>query len=393
MKSLCLYFQVHQPFRLKDYSFFKIGIDHNYGATQQNYAILGRVSDLCYLPANELLHKLIVKGKAPFACTFSLSGTVIDQLEQFRPDVIESFQALAATGKVEFLAETYYHSLAFLFSRPEFERQVALHSKRITELFGKKPTSFRNTELIYSDELARAVQRFGFKAILAEGVGRNMSSPSAHGMVHQAADTQAVALLRNAQLSDDIAFRFTDQTWDQWPLTAEKFAQWLHVLEEEGSETVNLFIDYETFGEHRKKESGIFQFLEELPAAVAAQTGFTFATPSQIADAAQGKVLPPYHAEDITSWADADRDLSAWTADNMQKDALEKLYALEPQIARAADPRISEVWGRLQTSDHFYYMSTRFWRDPVHQVFSPYRSPYDAYINYMNVLMDLKTLL
>jgi len=395
MSSICLYFQVHQPFRLKDYSFFKIGIDHNYGATQNNYAILSRVSDLCYLPANELLLRMIEDGNGTFKVAFSISGTVLDQLEQFRPDVIESFQALAKTGCVEFLNETFYHSLAYLFSRTEFERQVNMHSKRIEKVFGLVPSTFRNTELIYDNNLAKAVEKFNFKSIIAEGVDRFYTDGQTNTNVLDAAYGTAKCILRNNALSDDIAFRFTDTTWDEYPLTPTKYATWLADLETKGAESINIFFDYETFGEHRKKETGIFNFLENLPKAVKENTVLKFATPTEIATKAEESKKPSsiYNVPEVTSWADASRDLAAWTADNMQKDALNRVYALEKAVLATNDSKILEVWGRLQTSDHFYYMSTKFWKDPVHAVFNPYKTPYDAYINYMNVITDFETVL
>ncbi len=333
----------------------------------------------------------------------------------YRPDVIESFQKLAQTGCVEFLGETYYHSLASLFSRAEFERQVVAHQKAIKELFGQEPKAFRNTELIYFNGLDQVVRRLGFETILTEGVDRLLTDPQGANRPYLAADGQTALLLRNHSLSDDIAFRLSDPEWAEYPLTGKKYAAWLQGLAREGAECVNLYMDYETFGEHRRKETGIFEFLENLPTEVLAHKELEFATPSQIArravaeadlggrpanqlnDDLEGEVFESgpaiYDVPEPISWADASRSLAAWTADNMQKDALKKVYALEPLVTRAADARITEVWGRLQISDHFYYMSTRFWHDPVHRGFSPYRSPYDAYINYMNVLSDFEMLI
>ena len=394
MPTVCLYFQVHQPYRLKDYSFFRIGTDHNYGATQQNFAILNRVADLCYLPANEMMLRLIDRNEGQFRICYSISGTALEQMAQFRPDVLESFKALAGTGYVEFLNETQYHSLSYLFSKTEFERQVLMHKRRIKELLNYTCTSFRNTELIYDNGLPLALSGIGdYEAVLAEGVDRYMEPPINSSRVLAAKGSQMFCLLRNYRLSDDIAFRFTDEVWDHWPLTPEKYAGWLKAItHEEDGQTANVFLDYETFGEHRKRDSGIFEFMEGLPKEVLA-AGIKFATPSEIARVNNIEDAPIYDVPSTTSWADADRDLAAWTGDNMQRDALAKCYALEKKVLASGDPNVLEVWGRLQTSDHFYYMSTRFWRDPVHLAFSPYKSPYDAYINYMNVLTDFTQLL
>ena len=389
--TVCLYFQVHQPYRLKDYSFFRIGSDHNYGATQQNFSILQRIADNCYLPANELMLKLIDRHEGKFKICYSVSGTALEQMAQFRPDVLESFRALADTGCVEFLNETQYHSLAYLFSETEFIRQIQLHKRRIKELLGYTCTSFRNTELIYDNSLAEILAPLGYEAVLAEGVDRYLKNELSPNHVQHAGTSGMACLLRNYRLSDDIAFRFTDTSWPSWPLTADTYAGWLKaILTQEGGETVNIFLDYETFGEHRKRETGIFDFMESLPKQVLA-LGQGFATPTELARTLKADG-PRYDVPAPTSWADAERDLGAWTADNMQKDALNRCYALEKKIMRSGDPNVLEVWGRLQTSDHFYYMSTKYWRDPVHQAFSPYKNPYDAYINYMNVLTDFEEL-
>ena len=392
MGTVCLYFQVHQPYRLKDYSFFRIGADHNYGATQQNYAILQRVADLCYLPANELMLKLIDRYEGRFKVTYSVSGTALEQMAQYCPEVLESFRALAATGCVEFLNETQYHSLAYLFSREEFLRQVEAHRQQVQTLLGYRTTSFRNTELIYDNSLPTALAGLGFKAVLAEGVDRYLTNNLTPNHVQRSAEGGMAVLLRNYRLSDDIAFRFTDQSWSAWPLKADTYAGWLKaLLTQEGGETANIFLDYETFGEHRKRESGIFDFMEALPKYVLGN-GQTFATPTELA-ATLTEAITTYDVPTPTSWADAERDLGAWTADHMQKDALNRIYALEERVLAAKDTNVQEVWGRLQTSDHFYYMSTKYWRDPVHQSFSPYKNPYDAYINYMNVLTDFEGVL
>lgn len=413
MAAICFYFQVHQPFRLKDYSFFKIGNDHNYGATQQNFGILSRVADNCYLPTNEILLKMLERGKGRFKVSFSLTGTVIDQLEHFRPDVLESFQALAKTGHVEFIGETYNHSLAAFFSRSEFERQVEEHAQRIQELFGQRPVTFRNTELTYVNGMGSWLSGLGYKALITEGVERCLPVGTTNvGQVFNDRDREIDILLRHAGLSDDIAFRLPDKTWDQWPLTPQKFCEWLNLRHQQGDEYILLGMDYETFGEHRTRDTGIFDFLEGLPAQVYRQPDLYFATMAEISNLQAKKAeatampvaadeeentltvfKPVYSVVEPISWADTSRSLSAWTSDRMQQDALKKCYALEPWVNRAADAQITQIWGRLQTSDHFYYMSTKYWSDPVHRGFSPYKSPYDAYINYMNVLSDFSLLI
>jgi len=389
--AVCLYFQVHQPYRLKEYSFFRIGADHNYGATQQNYAILQRVADLCYLPANEMMLRLIDRHEGKFKICYSISGSALEQMATFRPDVLESFRALAKTGCVEFLNETQYHSLAYLFSPQEFERQVLMHKRRVKELLGYTCTAFRNTELIYDNSIAQTLATMGYEAVLVEGVDRFMKNDLSPNHIHKTVGTDMACLLRNYRMSDDIAFRFADKNWGGWPLTADTYSGWIEaILTQEGGNTVNVFLDYETFGEHRKKDTGIFEFIEALPKAVLA-AGQRFATPTELARQRPADA-PEYDVPTTTSWADADRDLGAWTQDHMQKDALNRVYALEQKVKAIADANFLEVWGRLQTSDHFYYMSTRYWKDPVHQAFSPYKNPYDAYINYMNVLTDFEGL-
>ncbi len=391
MPSVCLYFQVHQPFRLKPYDCFKIGYDRQYEDVDRNREILDRVSAKCYLPANETLLHLIREQQGEFKISYSISGTAIEQMEKYRPDVLKSFQELAKTGCVEFLSETYYHSLSFLYSKEEFIRQVVKHKEKIKEHFGQSPQVFRNTELIYNNEVASFARDMGYKAILCEGLDSVLGYRSPN-FVYQPPQNSAIrCLLKNYKLSDDIAFRFSNKDWSEWPLTASKFAHWVHRTAGNG-ETINLFMDYETFGEHQWPETGIFEFLKHLPREIRKHPDFNFLTPSEVV----GKydVKGEYDVHHLSSWADIDRDLSAWLGNSLQNDAMTRIYSLENQIKRTGDEEMINEWARLLTSDHFYYMCTKYWSDgDVHKYFSHYDSPYDAYINYMNVVTDLESVL
>ncbi|MBX9851249.1 MAG: glycoside hydrolase family 57 protein [Cytophagaceae bacterium] len=388
MPSVCFYFQVHQPFRLKQYSFFNIGNDHFYEDDHLNRDILNKVSDKCYLPANKLLLKLIKKHKREFRVAFSLSGVVLEQFEKYRPDVLDSFIELAKTGCVEFLSETYYHSLAFLYSKDEFIRQVEKHKEKIQAYFKQTPQVFRNTELIYNNELADTVQKMGYKAILCEGVDWLLNGRTPHYLYTTPNNNKIKCLLRNFRLSDDIAFRFSNQEWSEFPLTAAKYAGWIHRYSK-NSDTINLFMDYETFGEHQWEGTGIFDFLEHLPEEILKHKDFVFRTPSEVAEEYPAKGI--YDVHHTISWADTERDLSAWLSNSMQAESLSKLYSLEEDVKRTRNKNLLEIWSRLQISDHFYYMCTKYWADGVvHKYFSPYNSPYDSYIYFINALSDLE---
>lgn len=386
MKTVCLYFQVHQPWRLKVYRFFNIGKDHNYLDDFTNRAIMQKVARQCYLPMNALLLKLIKENKGAFKCSFSITGSAVEQFRAYAPEVLDSFRALAETGCVEFLAETYSHSLAALSSKEDFVEQVKLHSKMIKEEFGKKPVAFRNTELIYSDAIGEMVSELGFKTILAEGAKHVMGWKSPNFLYTNAIDNRLRVLLRNYKLSDDIAFRFSNQGWDQYPLTAEKFAQW---VSEENGEVINLFMDYETFGEHQKATTGIFDFVKALPKAILKQPEVCFATVSEAAKAYQP--VGVLHCPHVMSWADEERDVTAWLGNELQNEAFSKLYALKDKIKSLKNADFEYVWNFMQTSDHFYYMATKWLSDgDVHSYFNPYGSSYEAFINYMNVLSDFE---
>ena len=386
MPSVCLYFQVHQPYRLRYYTFFDVGRDHRYEDSEKNCQILNKVAEKCYLPANAMMLDLIKKYQGKFRIAFSMSGVVLDQLEEYRMDVLDSFKRLAETGCVEFLCETSCHSLAFLFSRREFREQVALHKKRIQSLFGQTPVTFRYTELIYNNELAKIIEKMGYKVILAEGADKILGwrSPS---FVYQPAGCMKIKLLlRNYRLSDDISFRFSNPEWTGYPLLADKFAQWVHSINVAG-EVINLFMDYETFGEHQWEETGIFKFLQVLPREILKHPDFRFQTPAEVAR--DYDPVAQLDVPDFISWADVERDLTAWLGNSMQNDALRSLYKMEKKVRQGKDENILKTWRRLQTSDHFYYMCTKWFADgDVHKYFNPHGSPYDAYINYMNILDD-----
>jgi alpha-amylase len=386
MKTICFYFQVHQPFRLKKYRFFEIGDDHYYFDDFSNRSILKKVAQKCYLPMNNLLLDLIQEYGSAFKVSFSLSGVAIEQFEKYAPEVLDSFKALAKTGSVEFLAETYSHSLSALKSKDEFERQVKLQVEKIKEHFGQTPQVFRNTELIYSDEIGKIVADMGYKAILTEGAKHILGWKSPNFLYFNALRPKLKVLLKNYTLSDDIAFRFSNKAWAEWPLTAEKYVSWLNQISPK-EEVVNLFMDYETFGEHQWADTGIFDFMRALPKYVFSDSPYQFLTPSEVASKLQP--VAAIHVPHPISWADEERDLTAWLGNEMQDEAFDKLYSLEKIVKKINDPDIQHDWLLLQTSDHFYYMCTKFFSDgDVHMYFNPYDNPYNAFINYMNILSD-----
>lgn len=391
MSSICLYFQVHQPYRLKQYSFFNIGSEHDYIDEELNISILNKVADKCYIPTNRLMLELIKKHNKQFRIAYSISGVALEQFEKYRPDVLDSFIQLSRTGCVEFLSETYYHSLSFIYSKDEFVRQVEKHREKIVEYFNQVPKVFRNTELIYNNDLGDYVQKMGFKGILAEGKDALLGGRSANHIFTTPTNNRLKILLRNYQLSDDIAFRFSNSGWSEYPLTAPKFAGWLNNYKNT-SDCINLFIDYETFGEHQWEGSGIFKFLEHMPTEVLSKKGLYFHTPSEVCE--QYEISGVYDAHQYTSWADTERDLSAWLHNSMQEEALTKIYAIRNDILALKNKALLEQWSQLQISDHFYYMCTKYWADgAVHQYFSPFNSPYDSYIYYVNVLSDLELMI
>ncbi|MBN2566472.1 glycoside hydrolase family 57 protein [Candidatus Woesearchaeota archaeon] len=387
MVSVCFYFQVHQPHRLRHYSVFDIGKSHDYFDHHKNRVVMEKVASKCYLPANNLMHHLIDKHDGRFRIAYSITGAAIQQFEQYQPDVIQSFQDLAKTGCVEFLSETFYHSLSYLFSKEEFTEQVLMHKRLVKRLFGQTPTVFRNTELVYNNELAKYVEDMGYKAILAEGADHILGWRSPNYLYRPVTTSKIKLLLKNYKLSDDIAFRFSNRGWEEWPLTVEKFAQWVNAFNGNGT-NLNLFMDYETIGEHQWKDTGIFNFLRALPAELLKHPDNEFLTPSQVADKYEPVAELDIHT--MISWADIERDLSAWLGNEMQQNAMKEVYAIERAIKETKDEALIEDWRRMQTSDHFYYMCTKWFSDgDVHRYFNPYDSPYDSFIAFMNIMNDL----
>ncbi len=388
MRSISFYFQVHQPYRIKKYRFFNMGNDHHYFDEYLNKTIIQRVAEKNYLPMNQLLLELIQKHGKDFKVSFSITGMAIEQFEQYAPEVLDSFKRLADTGNVEFLAETYAHSLVSLNDAGEFKRQVKMHQKKIKEVFGVKTVTFRNTELVYSDDVGAAVADMGFKTMLTEGAKHILGWKSPNYLYKHPYKKTLKLLLKNFSLSDDIAFRFSSQDWGEWPLTTDKYLHWLKQIKPE-EEVVNLYMDYETFGEHQWAESGIFDFMRVLPDKIIEDGEFTFNTPSELSK--KLKPVSDLHVPNPISWADEERDLSAWLGNEMQDEAFEKLNSMIPQMQKCKDKQLNADWLKLQTSDHFYYMCTKWFADgDVHEYFNPYASPFEAFINYMNVLSDFK---
>ena len=386
-KQICLYFQVHQPVRLRLYRFFDIGKDSHYYDDFANRSIMRRVAQKCYLPMNEVLLDIIKKHGDAFKVSFSISGSAMEQFERYAPEVLDSFKALADTGCVEFLAETYYHSLASLASPAEFRLQVEKHKEAVERHFGQTPVTFRNTELIYSDGIGEQVSDMGFKTMLTEGAKHILGWQSPNFIYTNPKKSKLKLLLRNYQLSDDIAFRFSNKAWDGWPLTAEKYLGCLKDAVQDGGKVIGLFMDYETFGEHQGAECGIFEFMRALPAAVVKDKELEFVTPQRAA--AAHKSVGDLSVPQPISWADEERDTSAWLGNELQQDAYNKLYGLQEKLSLLNDPALWNDYGHLQESDHLYYMCTKFFTDgEVHKRFNPYETPYEAFINYMNVLSD-----
>jgi alpha-amylase len=386
MRSICLYFQVHQPFRLKTYRFFNIGDDHQYFDDYLNRSILRRVSEKCYMPANKIMLGLIREYGSAFRISYSISGTAVEQLQQYAPEVIESFKELSATGCVEFLAEPYAHSLASLNSKEEFLHQVKLHSDTIEKIFGQRPSTFRNSELIYSDKIGGMIAEMGFSTMMTEGAKHILGWKSPNYLYCSSVNPKLKLLFRNFRLSDDISFRFSDHAWAEWPLTTEKFVGWLNRVDPQ-EEVVNVAMDYETIGERQWKETGIFDFFKSLPKAVFSRSNFTFNTPADLNDKLQP--VSSVHVPFPISWADEEKDLNSWLGNELQDEAFAKLYSVREKVSQCKDAALQRDWRLLQTTDHFYYMSTKWFSDGgIRKYFNPYPSPYEAFINYMNVISD-----
>ncbi len=394
MLNVVFYFQVHQPWRLRHVNVLDVGKNKDFFDERLNKQVMQKVAEKCYLPTNKLLLSLIKKLEGRFKIAYSITGTAIDQFKQYSPETLDSFKALAETGCVEFLGETYYHSLAFLYDTNEFLEQVGMHRQLMLDEFGYKTETFRNTELIYQDRLSDLVYEIeGFKTIITEGADRILQwRTPLYAYKNYSKDINL--LLKYYKLSDDIAFRFSNRDWPEYPLTVDKFVNWIdHLTLGEKSDHnlfLNLFMDYETFGEHQWADSGIFDFMQHFPDEVLKRPHLGFATPKETYD------LANYQQESLSfpdpvSWADEERDLSAWLENDMQKNAIETMYRLLEQVKQKGDPQLLETARRLTTSDHFYYMCTKYFQDgDVHKYFSPYDSPDQAYIYYINALADLE---
>lgn len=390
-KAIVLYLHVHQPYRVRHYSMFDAGVTHDYFDTHyddrtSNERIIHKVAEKSYIPTNRHLLEML-RDHPEFKLSMSITGTIIEQLERWSPEALQSFKDLVATGRVEIVAETYHHSLAFFYSREEFEAQVQMHKEKVMEVFGVTPQVFRNTELTYNNDVAYWADKAGYKGILSEGWDPILGWRSPNFVYRPSYTDNIRLLMKNYKLSDDIAFRFGNRGWEEWPLTTEKFSHWLNTAGE--ATNFNLFMDYETFGEHQWHDTGIFDFLRHLPAEWLKTEGNTFMTVSEVIDANEPKdfIDTPY----TVTWADTERDLSAWLGNGMQQESIKALYELERPVHRSGDLALIEDWRRLTTSDHFYYMCTKWFNDgDIHAYFSPYENPYDAFIAFMNAYHDIR---
>jgi alpha-amylase len=391
MASVCFYFQVHQPLRLRQYRIYDIGKNSEYfdigsSSKTDNKKIFKKVAEKCYLPANQVMLEILNQHKE-WKMSYSFSGIFLEQAEEYAPEVVESFQKLIKTGRVEILSETYYHSLSFLYSKEEFKSQVVLHKRKIHDLFGVTPSVFRNTELIYNNELAKVIEELGYKGVLAEGADHILGWRSPNFLYTPKGCFKIKLMLKNYRLSDDIAFRFSEKSWKEYPLTAPKFAQWVNAINGNGN-LINLFMDYETFGEHQWEDTGIFEFMRQLPVEILKNIDNDFVTPSEAIK--RYKSVGELDVPNFISWADVERDLSAWISNEIQQEAIQKVYELEPRVKKTKNKKLLTDWRKLTTSDHFYYMCTKWFNDgDVHKYFSPYESPYEAFIYYMRVLTDV----
>ncbi len=391
-KSIALYLQLHQPFRMKNYTIFDTSHDHMYfnddtESKRNNRLIFERICDTSYRPMTALIKKQLDENP-DFALTLGMTGTILEQMEAWAPDVLASFQDLIKTGRVEILAETYYHSLAFFYSRAEFERQVNMHREKIESLFGVTPRVFRNSDLAYNNELAQWAEGAGYKGILAEGWDSILDWRSPNHVYSAEGTNGLPLLLKNYRLSDDIALRFGNHTWSEWPLTSHKFSQWVS-NNSEGAETINLFMSFDTFGESQPEDTGIFQFFDNFCQNWLKTEGNSFKTVSETIDSYEVRdVISMPH---VVSWTDSTRDLSAWTGNGMQNEALRYGYALEDDVLHTEDEELIADWRKLLTSDHTYYMATGGHEDAgVRSYYSPYVSPYDAFLSYINVVRDIR---
>lgn len=382
MKTICLYFEIHQPVHLKRYRFFEIGTDHYYYDDYENERSITETAQKSYIPAlTAMLEMTQTYGKA-FKVAFSLSGVAIELLEIYAPEVIELLQQLAETGCVEFLAEPYSHGLSSLANEEVFIEETKRQAKKIKEMFGLNPKVLRNSSLIYSDEIGALAGRMGFKGMIAEGAKHILGWKSPHFLYHCAMDPGVKLLLRDYKLSDDISLRFNDSSWNEYPLFADRYIDWIAQLPEE-EQIVNIFMELCALGIYQPLSSNILEFLKALPAA-AKQRGIEFATPSEIIG--KTKSVSPMEVSYPVTWNDEERDTSCWLGNGMQREAFNKLYQEADRILACKDRRIKQDWDRIQASNNFRFMTTK--PASVGMYRSIYDSPYDAFTNYMNILGD-----
>jgi alpha-amylase len=387
MVSVCFYFQVHQPHRMRHYRVFDIGKNQDYFDIEKNKQILRKVSDKCYVPATRMILELLQKHPE-FKVCFSFSGTVLEQLEEHGKEALELFKEVVKTGRAEILSETYYHSLSALYSKEEFLKQIQDHKKIVKRIFNYEPKVFRNTELIYNNEIANIIEKQGYEGIITEGADHILGWKSPNFVYSPVGTKKIKLLMKNYKLSDDIAFRFSSREWKEWPLTAEKFTQWVSAVNGNGT-NINLFMDYETFGEHQWEDTGIFNFMRKLPEEILRHPDNNFKTPSELIEEYEHVGHIDIHHP--ISWADMERDISAWVGNPIQDSAIRSLYLMEKIVYDTGDEGIISDWKKLTTSDHFYYMCTKWFNDgDVHKYFSPYESPYDSFVNFMNILEDIR---
>ena len=387
MSSVSLYCKVHLPQGLQHYSSADIGFGAGYFNMAADEQAVNHLSDECYLPANKIIASLIENHKGKFKLAYSISGTALELLAHYRPDVIASFQQMAKTGCVEFLAETYYNSLSWLYSKKEFQHQVEKHDALVKELFGVTPVVFRNTELIYNNELAGFMAAMGYKGIVCEGLERILQGRDPNQMYTAPAAEYMGLLLRHVSLSDDIAFRFGSNYWNEHPLTAEKYAGWIHAHTDACN--INILLDYETFGIHKKTGTGIFEFLQNLPAAVMKNKNWKFTTPSEALKQCRAKDV--YNIEETISWKDKEIECCVWCENTHQNNMLKKIYSLENMVYKNGTPAEINAWRQLQSADYFYYMSGHDrTADDAYQYLNPFASAEEAHKNYLNIITDFE---
>lgn len=387
-RTACLYFKVHLPFSLRAYTQGNVGTIHCYEDATADEITMNRLADECYIPANKIILSNIRKTNNRFKVTYSISGTALELMLQYRPDVIASFQELVNTGSVELLAETYYNSLSFLYSKKEFDRQVERHGLFIQKLFRIKPAVFRNTELIYNNKLAEHIRHLGYKGILCEGMQKILKERTANKLYAAPGNGDFALLLRNPGLSDDIAFRFDDKNWNEYPLTAEKFADWIHSHPQD-SEVINLFMDYETFGLYKHANTGIFEFLDALPVALLSNGEFTFSTPSEVINRYYPRDV--YDIPEIISWENHSAASCIWSGNAKQHNTIKKLYSLEKLVMQSDNDTLLNAWGRLQATDYIYFMSDN--NKNGCKYLNPFNTTQEVYDYFTSIMTDMEITL